>query len=171
MAAVECREVLSPGTLPVDTKWGFREFGYPMTLQNFNKSPKLEIRIPLQSLNSQHEARLTRLCPATSRASSKIQHHCTSCRIQGWDITYGVGSRRNMHGITVYCMPWDRTRGQTKPGLCLLNMCSPEHTKQLAVHKTGRCPGWAECVLCEGRWNSSWLSFSRLQNETGWERP
>lgn len=134
----------------------------PTELQQITKAG--ELRIPLQSFISQHEARLTHLCPATTRASHEVQHHCTSCSILDWGITYGGWLKEEMHGITVYCMPWDRTKGQTKLGLILLNMCFPEYTKQLPVHRTGRCPGWAERVFCEGRCNSSWLSFSRLQN-------
>lgn len=122
-----------PWNSSVDTKWGFCEFGYPMTLQNFNKSPKLEscdsFTVPYQ-----HKARLTGPCPAT-RASPEVQHHCTPWSVLGWDTAQG----RNMHGTRVYCMPWARTKGHTKLGLSLLWMCFPEYTKQLAGHRTGRC--------------------------------
>lgn len=42
MAAMEWGQDLCLGICGVDTKWGSREFGYPMTLQKFNKSPKLD---------------------------------------------------------------------------------------------------------------------------------
>lgn len=83
----ECREALCPGILPMNTKWDFCEFGYPMTLQNFNKSPKLE-RCDSFTVPYQHEARLTGPCPAT-RASSDVQHHCTPWSVLGWDTAHG----------------------------------------------------------------------------------
>lgn len=52
MAAMEWGEDLCPGICAADTKWGSREFVYPMTLRKFNKSPKLESLGFLHSLLS-----------------------------------------------------------------------------------------------------------------------
>lgn len=144
MAAMECREVLCPGILPVDIKWGFHEFGYPLTLQNFNKSPKLEsldsLTVPYQaawskadwSLPSHHQSQLWSPAPCTSRS------------ILGWDIhSWMLAQGRNMHGTSVFRMPWDRTKGQTKLGLSLLNMFPRIHQ-----------------ATCRAQnWKTSWLGW------------
>lgn len=102
-------------------------------------------QIPSQSLIRQLEARLTDLCPATSRGSSGVQQHCTSPSILGCNITHGAWLRKKY--------AWDNSlwyaRKQDK------GTNQPRTQSSLWVF-----PRTHQAALSAQSWKMSWLGWT-----------
>lgn len=145
MAAMECREALCPGIFPVDIKWGFREFGYPMTLQNFNKSPKLE---SLGSLYSPLSANMKQgwLISAQPPPEPAIKFSTTALPGVFWTgaSLMGVGSRKKYawDNSLLYAMRQDKGTNQTRA-----------HSSQYVFPRIHQATSSAQ------NWKMSWLGW------------